>query len=144
MARLHRRIRNQRQDFLHKLTTDLARTKSAIVVEDLAVAGMVRNRPLARSIADAGWSESRRMLAYKTIWYGSRLVVGPRFHPSSKTCSACGAAKPDLPLAERVFHCETCGSELDRDLNAALNLARLVAGSSPETQNACGADVRPA
>ena len=144
LARLHRRIRNQRLDFLHKLTTDMARTKSVIVVEDLAVAGMVRNRRLARSIADAGWSEFRRMLAYKTIWYGSRLVVGPRFHPSSKTCSACGSVKPGLPLAERVFHCEICGLVLDRDLNAALNLARLVAGSSPETQNACGADVRPA
>ena len=131
MARLHRRIRNQRLDFLHKLTTDMARTKSVIVVEDLAVAGMVRNRRLARSIADAGWSEFRRMLAYKTIWYGSRLVVGPRFHPSSKTCSACGSVKPGLPLAERVFHCEICGLVLDRDLNAALNLARLVAGSSP-------------
>jgi len=144
LARLHRRIRNQRLDFLHKLTTRLAKTKSVIVVEDLSVAGMVRNRRLARSIADAGWSEFRRMLAYKTTWYGSRLVVGPRFHPSSKTCSVCGFVKPSLSLAERVFRCEACGLTLNRDLNAALNLERLVAGSSPETQDACGADVRPA
>jgi putative transposase len=144
LARLHRRIRYQRLDFLHKLTTRLAKTKSAIVVEDLSVAGMIRNRRLARSIADAGWSEFRRMLAYKTTWYGSRLVVGPRFHPSSKTCSVCGFVKPSLSLAERVFRCEACGLTLNRDLNAALNLERLVAGSSPETQDACGADVRPA
>ncbi len=133
LARLHRRIRNQRLDFLHKLTTRLAKTKSVIGVENLWVAGMARNRRLARSIADAGWSEFRRMLAYKTIWYGSRLVVGPRFHPSSRICSACGAVKPNLPLAERIFRCEACGLVLDRDLNAARNLARLVAGSSPET-----------
>jgi len=144
LARLHRRIRNQRLDFLHKLTTRLAKTKSVIVVEELSVAGMVQNRRLARSIADAGWSEFRRMLAYKTTWYGSRLVVGPRFHPSSKTCSVCGFVKPSLSLAERVFRCEACGLTLNRDLNAALNLERLVAGSSPETQDACGADVRPA
>ena len=144
LARLHRRIRNQRRDFLHKLTTGLAKTKSVIVVEDLSVAGMVRNRRLARSIADAGWSEFRRMLAYKTVWYGSQLVVGPRFFPSSKTCSACGAVKSNLSLAERTYRCDSCGLEMDRDLNAALNLARLVAGSSPETVNACGADVRPA
>ena len=143
LARLHRRIRNQRLDFLHKLTTRLAKTKSAIVVEDLSVAGMIRNRRLARSIADAGWSEFRRMLAYKTTWYGSRLVVGPRFHPSSKTCSVCGFVKPSLSLVERVFRCEACGLTLNRDLNAALNLERLVDGSSPETENACGADVRP-
>jgi len=144
LARLHRRIRNQRQDFLHKLTTRLAKTKSVIVVEDLSVAGMIRNRRLARSIADAGWSEFRRMLAYKTTWYGSHLVLGPRFFASSKTCSACGSAKASLPLSERTFWCEACGTTLNRDLNAALNLERLVAGSSPETQSARGVDVRPA
>ncbi len=124
LARLHRRIRNRRQDFLHKATTALAKTKSVIAVEDLCVRGMVRNRHLARHIADAGWSEFRRLLAYKTVWCGSQLVVAPRFFASSKTCSA-------------------CGMEIDRDLNAALNLAK-VAGSSPETLNACGGRVRPA
>ena len=90
LARLHRRIRCRRADFLHKTTTDLAKTKSVIVVEDLAVGGMIRNRHLARSIADAGWSEFRRLLDYKTSWYGSRLIVAPRFYPSTKTCSICG------------------------------------------------------
>ena len=127
LARLHRRIRNQRRDFLHKATTELARTKSVIVVEDLNVRGMLRNRHLSRHIADAGWSEFRRMLAYKTIWYGSRLLVAPRFFASSKTCSICGAVKEHLALSERIYYCDACGAVLDRDLNAARNLENLAA-----------------
>ncbi len=140
LARLHRRIRCQRADFLHKATTMLAKTKSVIVVEDLSVRGMIRNHSLARSIADAGWAEFRRMLAYKTQWYGSRLEIAPRFYPSTKTCSACGVIKDAMLLSERVFYCEACRLEIDRDLNAARNLASLVAESSSETQNACGAE----
>lgn len=140
LARQHRRIRCQRTDFLHKATTELAKTKSVIVVEDLSVRGMIRNRHLSRSIADAGWSEFRRMLEYKTIWYGSQLIIAPRFYPSTKTCSACGHVKSEIALGERVFRCEACGAEIDRDLNAARNLASRVAGSSPETKNACGAE----
>ena len=140
LARRHRRIRYQRTDVLHKTTTALAKTQSVIVVEDLFVRGMIRNHSLARSIADAGWAAFRRMLAYKTQWYGSRLVVAPRFYPSTKTCSACGHVKAEMPLAARVFQCEVCGAETDRDLNAARNLASLVAGSSPETQNAWGGE----
>ena len=140
LARLHRRIRCRRSDFLHKATTDLAKTKSVIVVEDLSVRGTIRDRHLSRSIADAAWSEFRRMLAYKTQWYGSHLVVAPRFYPSTKTCSARGHVKAEMPLGQRVFRCEACGAEIDRDLNASRNLASLVAGSSPETQNACGAE----
>ena len=127
LARLHRRIRNQRQDFLRKTTTTLTKTKSVIVVEDLHVRGMIRNRHLSRHIADAGWSEFRRMLTYKTVWYGSRLVVAPRFFASSKTCSACGAVKDELPLSERIYRCDTCGAVMDRDLNAATNLKHLAA-----------------
>ena len=114
-----------------------------MVVEHLNVAGMVRNRRIARALADTGLAELRRMLAYKTTWYGSRLVVADRFYPSSKTCSACGWVKAKLTLAERTFHCEACGLRLDRDLNAARNLAKLaqhVARSGWETQNARGAD----
>ena len=144
LARLHWRIRNQRRDFLHKATTALAKAKSVIVVEDLNVQGMIRNRHLSRQIADAGWSEFRRQLAYKTVWCGSQLVVALRFFASSKRCSACGAVKNELPLAQRVYHCDACGAVLDRDLNAARNLASLVAGSSSETQNACGENVSPA
>jgi putative transposase len=145
LARCHRHIRNQRVDALHKATTALAKAKSVIVVEDLHVAGMVRNRQLARAIADQGWAEFHRQLAYKTAWYGSRLLVAPRFYPSSKTCSSCGLLKTTLPPDMRMFSCEGCGLMIDRDLNAARNLARLagaeaglVAASSAETQNACG------
>jgi putative transposase len=145
LARQHRRVRNQRVDALHKATTALAKAKSVIVVEDLNVAGMVRNRHLARAISDQGWAQFQRQLAYKSMWYGSRLLVAPRFYPSSKRCCGCGLVKTDLPLDMRMFRCQACGLVVDRDLNAARNLAALadptmmvVAGSSPETQNACG------
>ena len=149
LARLHRRIRTRRNDFLHKTTTMLAKTKSAIVVENLSVRNMMRNGRLARSIGDQGWSEFRRQLVYKTKWYGSKLIVADRFYPSSKTCSRCGHVKAELTLAERTFTCSECGLEVDRDLNAALNLEALArkgqassTGSSPGS-NACGDDVRP-
>ncbi len=143
LARLHYRIRCRRRDFLHKATTTLTRTKSVVVVEDLAVKNMVRNHSLARAVSDAGWSEFRRMLEYKAVWYGSRVVVAPRLYPSSKRCSACGLVKDELALSERVYSCGRCGLVMDRDLNAARNLVSLVAGSSPETRNARGADARP-
>jgi putative transposase len=141
LARCHRRVRNQRTDALHKATTALAKAKSVLVVEDLHVAGMIRNRHLARAISDQGWGEFHRQLGYKATWYGSRLLVAPRFSPSSKRCSGCGLVKADLPLRVRVFACTACGLILDRDVNAARNLATLadsitvgVAGSSPETE----------
>jgi putative transposase len=116
------------------------------VVEQLNLAGMVRNRHLARALSDTGVAELRRQLAYKSAWYGSQLVVADRFYPSSKTCSACGWVKAKLTLAERTFTCEVCGLRIDRDLNAAYNLAKLaqhVAQSGWETQNARGANRRP-
>lgn len=137
LARLHRRIKNQRLDFLHKISTRLARTKSAIVIEDLSVTRMLCNHRLARHIADAGWGEFRRMLGYKTKWYGSRLIVAPRFYPSSRTCSECRSVKPTLALSERKFVCENCGVILNRDENAARNLAYLSTASSAGS-NACG------
>jgi len=143
LARLHYRIRCRRRDFLHKATTELARTKSLVVVEELAVRNLVRNRHLSRAISDAGWSEFRRMLEYKTVWHGSRVVVAPRFFASSKRCSGCGNVVETLPLSERTYSCGRCGLVMDRDLNAARNLVSLVAGSSPETVNAGGAVVRP-
>jgi len=145
LARVHARAANLRRDALHKLTTSLASEQGIIVVEHLNVAGMMRNRRLARALADTGLAELRRHLAYKTIWYGSQLIVADRFYPSSKTCSACGWVKTKLSLAERTFTCDACGLVLDRDLNAARNLARLaqyVAQGGWETQNARGADRR--
>jgi IS605 OrfB family transposase len=146
LARIHARAANVRHDALHQLTTSLARQHGAVVVEQLNVAGMVRNRRLARAISDTGMAELRRQLAYKANWYGCRLVVADRFYPSSKTCSGCGWVKAKLTLAERSFCCEACGLVLDRDLNAARNLAKLVhdvAQSGWETQTARGADRKP-
>jgi putative transposase len=102
LARLHRRIRNVRGDFLHKVSTRLARTKSVVVLEDLNVGGMVRNRHLARHICDAGWSSFRRMLEYKSRWYGSKVVLAPRFFPSSKSAE-CGRVVENLRLSARMW-----------------------------------------
>lgn len=134
--RIHHRVANLRRDGLHKLTTALANEFGTIVVEDLNVAGMLRNRRLARAIADIGFAEFRRQLEYKTRWRGSRLVVADRWFPSSKTCSECGVVKAKLPLHIRVFRCESCGLEIDRDLNAAHNLAALVVRSTTGTGEA--------
>ena len=142
--KVHHRTANLRRDGIHKLTTALAREYGTIVVEDLHVAGMLRNRTLARVVSDAGFGEIRRQLTYKTGWNGGRVVVASRWFPSSKTCSGCGAVKTKLPLRTRTYVCERCGLVLDRDENAALNLAALVkrqvAGSGPETRNGRGAD----
>jgi IS605 OrfB family transposase len=152
LALAHARIADLRRDALHQLTSALAGTYGAVVVEHLNVAGMLRNRRLARRIADAGWGELRRQLGYKTAWAGGTLIQADVFYPSSKTCSGCGHVKAKLPLSERTYRCERCGLVLDRDENAARNLAALVltqtgaevvAGSGPETRNARGADVRP-
>ena len=100
---------------------------------------MMKNRKLARAIADVGFYEFRKQLEYKCKWYGSQLVVASRLFPSSKLCSRCGQRKKELSLSERVYDCEQCGLRINRDLNAALNL---VAVSLPETLTACGEDVR--
>ena len=139
LAKLHLKIFNIRQDALHKLTTYLAKSHGKIVVEDLHVSGMLKNRRLARAIAEVGFFKFRRQLEYKCGWYGSQLVVAPRTYPSSKKCSSCGHKKNELTLSEREYHCEQCGLRIDRDLNAALNLVTV---SLPETQTACGEDVR--
>ncbi|WP_205650545.1 IS607 family element RNA-guided endonuclease TnpB [Actinoplanes solisilvae] len=145
LGRAHARVANLRRDGLHKLTTRLAATYGTVVVEDLKVSGMLANRRLARHIADAGFAEIRRQLTYKTGWNGGRLLVADRWYPSSKTCSACGTVKTKLALSERVYECEACGLVIDRDRNAALNLAALAAdfdtaGSGPVA--ARGADQR--
>jgi len=139
-TRLHTRVANQRKDGLHKLTTTLTATYGTVVVEDLNVAGMLKNRRLARHLADASFGEIRRQLSYKTNWNGGRLEVADRWFPSSKTCSACQTVKPKLSLATRVFTCDACGFVLDRDLNAAINLKQYVARSGRETVNGRGAD----
>jgi len=139
LAKMYLKIFNIRQDTLNKVTTYLAKSHSKIVIENLGVSGMLKNRRLARAISDVGMYEFRRQLEYKCAWYGSQLIIAPRTFPSSKRCSNCGHKKKELSLSEREYHCELCGITIDRDLNAALNL---VAVSLPETQTACGEDVR--
>jgi putative transposase len=154
LARRHARVANLRAEALHQLTTGLAAEYGTVVVERLNVAGMVRNRRLARAIADSGMGQVRRLLGYKCSWAGGRLVEAGTYFASSKTCSDCGTVKAKLLLAERTFRCPACGLVVDRDLNAARNLAALVdgiqqieqvvAGSGPETErNACERDCQP-
>ena len=140
VARLYARVANLRSDALNKTTTVLAHTYADISIEDLNVAGMVKNHGLAQSIQDAAFAEFRRQLTYKTARTGTRLHVIDRWYPSSKTCSNCGTVKAKLSLSERVYHCEECGLVIDRDLNAAINIQ--VAGSAPETLNARGGSGR--
>ena len=139
-ARIHARIANCRSDTLHKLTTMLAQTYSDISIEDLNVAGMLKNHRLAKAVSDASFSELRRQLEYKTAKTGAKLHVIDRWYPSSKTCSNCGSVKAKLSLSERTYTCGNCGLVIDRDLNAAINI--MVAGSAPETLNAHGGTVR--
>ena len=139
VARLHAHVANQRGDAMHKATTWLAGTYSEICIEDLHVAGMVKNHRLAKAVSDAAFGEFRRQLEYKTARTGATLHVVDRWYPSSKTCSKCGRVKAKLSLSERVYRCDGCGLVMDRDLNAAVNI--LVAGSAPETLNAHGGTV---
>ena len=139
LAKMYLKTFNIRQDTLHKLTTHLAKNHSKIVIEDLGVSGMMKNKRLARAIADLGMYEFRRQLEYKCQWYGSQLIIAPRTFPSSKNCSNCGNKKKELALSERVYVCEKCGVKIDRDLNAAHNLVTV---GLPGTQTACGEDVR--
>lgn len=139
---VHAHVAYQRADTIGKITAWLVRNYTDISIEDLNVQGMSHNRRLAKHVLDAGFREFRRQLEYKTARSGARLHVIDRWYPSSKACSSCGVVKAKLSLSERVFHCDTCGFEIDRDLNAAINI--MVAGSAPETLNARGGDVRRA
>ncbi|MFD4642190.1 RNA-guided endonuclease InsQ/TnpB family protein [Lentzea sp. NPDC058436] len=143
VARAHRKVRNARRDFLHRTTTRLVRSAQVIAIEDLNIAGMVRNRHLARAISDASWGEFRRQLEYKCDRAGRTLVVIDRWFPSSKTCSTCGQRLAELALSTRHWTCSGCRTRHDRDVNAAKNIIAaglaVVRGASDD---ACGADVR--
>ena len=154
LNRIHARIADQRRYATHEVTTKLVKTHDRLCVEDLAVANLVRNRHLARPIADAAWGELFRQLTYKSTWYGSALASAPQWFPSSRICSNCGSVRQALDLSQRVFRCDTsgvgCGLIIDRDLNAAVNLAAWAeaehrsAAQAPDPQaggratNACG------
>jgi putative transposase len=139
LQKIHYRIRNVRRDSLHKMTSDLVKTKPGLIVlEDLSVKNMFKNHKLAKSLSDASFSEVRRQIEYKARWYGSEVMFVDRFFPSSKLCSSCGALQEDLTLGDRVYRC-SCGLVIDRDLNAALNLKRYGEfHRSLSKQKACG------
>lgn len=147
LSRYYRKIRNVRKDFLAKLSTQLAKTKSVICIEGLVVKYMILNHHLSRSIGDEGWGNFRRMLEYKTQWYGSKLVVIGRFEATSKICSSCGEVNNSLTLNDRQWVCMKCGVLHDRDINAAKNIRKLglekLNTESSSGINACGVDVRP-
>ncbi len=145
VAKQHVKLADARRDFLHKITTDLVTRFDVVVLEDLHVAGMKRNRHLAKAISDSGWGEFRTLLEYKTAWYGKRLIVIDRWQPSSKLCSTpdCGGKNSKLKLSERSWTCLGCGTLHDRDLNAVKNiLAAGLAVVQRELGKACGEDVR--
>lgn len=158
IARLHYRIANIRRDTLHKATSDIvAKTKPdterprTVVLEHLNVSGMMQNHCLARAIADVGMYEFGRQTRYKATWSGSEVMQADQWYPSSKRCSGCGEVKEELDLSERVYKCDCCGLVIDRDLNAARNLAQLAPTvsstervPSESRDNACEEDVRPA
>ncbi|GGN97774.1 IS200/IS605 family element transposase accessory protein TnpB [Microbispora bryophytorum] len=122
VARAHTKVREARADFLHRTSARLVRDHDLIVIEDLNVKGMIRNRSLARAISDCGWGEFRRQLEYKTQRCGRRLIVIDRWYPSSKICSVCGHLLATLSLSTRHWTCPDCGTRHDRDLNAAKNI----------------------
>jgi putative transposase len=144
LARAHQKARRQRQDFLHKLSTDLVHTHEAICIEDLNVKGLARTK-LAKSFSDAAMSEFRRQLEYKCLWNRKTLVTINRFFPSSKMCNRCCALVDQLSLSDREWDCD-CGAHHHRDLNAACNIRdeglRLLAAGQAERRNAQGASVR--
>jgi putative transposase len=150
LGQVHHQVASLRADALHKLTAGITAEYGTVVVEDLNVAGMLKNRRLARRIADAGFGEIRRQITYKTRRNGCRTVVACRWYPSSRTCSNCKVTKAKLPLHVRVFECDACGLVMDRDENAARNLADLasacitgtgVAGDQgTRVPKPCGAD----
>ena len=124
LAKRHRKVANTRRHLVHQASKALVDRAQVLVLEDLNVAGMARNRHLARSISDAAMGELSRQILYKARWHGVEVRMAERFFPSSKTCSGCGGVRNDLDLSTRSYSCGSCGLTVDRDLNAAINLAR--------------------
>ena len=122
---LYRKLSNIRTNYIHQVTTEIVKNKpSRVVLEDLNIKGLMKNKHLSKSVSDSKWFEFRRQIEYKAELYGIEVVIADRFYPSSKTCSCCGNVKKDLKLSDRTYRCVECGLEVDRDINASINLAR--------------------
>lgn len=135
VGKLHERIRNQREDFLHKASDILVRGFDCICVEQLYIKGMLQNRRNALAIAELGWRRFFTMLEYKANWHGKNLLFIGRFEPSSKTCSHCNSVNDNLRQQQRTWNCPTCGAELDRDINAAINIKEFGLRNKPLSVN---------
>ena len=133
------KLTNKRNDYIHKVTTDIVkREPSFIVLEDLNISDMLKNKHLSKSVREQNFYRFRELITYKAERAGVKLILADRFYPSSKLCSNCGAVKQDLKLKDRTFKCNCCGLEIDRDLNASLNLCRLGSSTVSSTGiNAC-------
>ncbi|WP_454853469.1 RNA-guided endonuclease InsQ/TnpB family protein [Promicromonospora soli] len=138
LARHHSRVRDARQHFLHQVSNQLVKTHDRLVLEDLNITGIMSNRRLARAVGDAAWGELARQITYKQAWRGGRVLVADRWFASSKTCSSCGTLRKDLTLKERTFECHSCGHVMDRDLNAAANLAAWAEDHTPAVGDGVG------
>ena len=125
IQKIHQQINDMRTDFLHKVSTAIAKQYDTVVIEDLSTQGMMGNHKLAKSISDQGWYQFRQMLEYKLKWRDIDLITIGRFEPSSKLCSRCGNIKRDLKLSDRMYYCNACGLEMDRDLNASINIRNM-------------------
>jgi putative transposase len=139
LGRHHQQVKNRRHYALHKVANAISRYPR-VALEDLNVVGMLRNHQLARVISDAAWAELGRILTYKQQWRGGRITVVDRWFPSTKTCSSCGAIDPGLTLGQRIYRCPACGLTLDRDLNAAINLAAWADAHAARDREATGPD----
>ncbi|MFC8796334.1 RNA-guided endonuclease InsQ/TnpB family protein [Promicromonospora sp. NPDC057138] len=141
LVRQHARIRDRRRHVLHQVSNQLVKNHDRLVLEDLNITGMRSNRSLSRAISDAAWGELARQVTYKQAWRGGQVVFADRWFPSSKTCSSCGTLRKDLTLKDRVFECRECGYKLDRDLNAAVNLAAWAENHTPTVTDGAGCGV---
>ena len=125
IKKLHKKLDNIRTDYRHKVTTEIVKTKpSRIVMESLNISGMLKNKHLSKSVAQQGLYEFKTMIKYKSQRYSIEFIEAAQWYPSSKICSKCGYIKPKLSLSERTFVCECCGTVIDRDRNASINLSR--------------------
>jgi putative transposase len=142
VALLHERIRNQREDYLHKASTYIIKSSDTVSLEDLNIKGMMQNDKLALAIGEVGWHKFTSMLEYKAEWYGRNIIYIGRFEPSSKLCSHCGTIFKELSLKDRSWTCQSCGTTHDRDCNAAKNIKNFGLRNKPSTVNVSHQAVR--
>lgn len=135
VARLHERLKNQRDDYLHKVTTTILSKYDTVIVEDLNIKGMIKNHNLALAISEIGWHKFNTMLDYKADWQGKNLIRIGRFEPSSKLCSTCGKLNKELKLSDRHWTCQGCSTTHDRDRNAAENIKTFGLRNKPSIAN---------